>query len=217
MNNNIKKVAEEILGRTLTEKDGMNITKIETVENSLGLQLPRELRDFYLFVGNLEIFMSSFENFLEPYIKNEKLIFLEENQGVCYWGIDIRDTENNQVVFMCTDIESDNPEWYSEDVTLVDFLIILMYYQTAQGGYDCGSAVYESNFDSKEKYLQFLTDITSDYEKVVEHNGLVVYQNKGKLIWHFTDSEGNLADTIFASTRTSEDMKELEQYGFYEY
>ena len=193
----------------------MNISKIETVENSLSLKLPSVLREFHLLVGNLEMFISSFEQFVEPYIKDKMLVFLEENQGVCYWAINIQDSEN-ETVFMCTDFDTDKLEWYSEEVSLTDFLVILMYYQCAQGGYECGSAVYESNFDSKENYMQFLADITVDYKKVVEHNGLVIYQNGGKLIWHFTNEEGNLADTIFVSTRTADEMKELEKYGFRE-
>ncbi|MCL1938528.1 MAG: hypothetical protein FWF52_09070 [Candidatus Azobacteroides sp.] len=212
-NSKIRTIAENLLGRHLTEKDGMSIPEIETVENACGMKLPTALRDFYLLVGNLELFTSSFEQFIEPYIKDKMLIFLEENQGVCYWGINIRDTEN-ETVFQCTDIESDDPEGHSEEVTLTDFLIILLYYQCAQGGYEYGSAVYESNFDSRENYMQFLVNITVDYKKVVEHNELVVYQNGGKLIWHFSDEKGNLADAIFASTRTEEDMKELEIYRF---
>ena len=89
-----------------------------------------------------------------------------------------------------------------------------MYYQCAQGGYEHGSAVYESNFNSRDNYLQFLSDITVDYKKVVAHNGLVIYQNGGKLIWHFLDGKGNLADTIFVAVRTAKDIKELEIYGF---
>ena len=215
MDNKIKTIAENLLGRRLTEKDGMNISEIEKVEVSLGLKLPSALREFHLLVGNLEMFTSSFEQFVEPYIQDEMLVFLEENQGVCSWGVNIHDIEN-PTVYMCTEIEAENPEWYSEEVTLTDFLTILMYYQCAQGGYECGSAVYESNFDSKEKYVEFLANLTKDYKKVVEHNGLVIYQSGGKLIWHFTDDEGDLADTIFASTRTAEDMKELEIYGFRE-
>jgi hypothetical protein len=161
------------------------------------------------------MFISSFEQFVEPYINGEMLVFLEENQGVCYWGVNIRNPES-EIVFMCTDLETEIPEWHSEKVTLTEFLTILMHYQCAQGGYEHGSAVYENNFDSKEKYLQFLADITVGYEKVVEHNGLVVYQNGGKLIWHFVNEEGELADTIFVSTRTAKDMKELEIYGFRE-
>ena len=215
MNNKIRIIAENILGRHLTEQDGMIISEIETVEHSLGLKLPAALRDFHLLIGKLDMFISSFEQFVEPYIKGEMLVFLEENQGVCIWGINIRDSEN-ETVFMCTDFETDNPEWYSEKVSLTDFLTILMYYQVAQGGYDHGSAVYESNFDNKEAYVQFLVDITAGYNKVVEHNGLVIYQDSGKLIWHFTDEKGNLANTIFVSTRMAEGMQELETYGFEE-
>ena len=215
MYNRISIIAESLLGRHLTEKDGMNLTEIETVENSLSLKLPMVLRDFYLLVGKVDMFISSFEQFIKPYMKGEMLVFLEENQGVCIWGINIRDTEN-EPVFMCADSETDHPEWHSEEIALTDFLTLLMYYQCAQGGYGHISAVYESNFDTNEKYVQFLTEITADYKKVVKHNGVVIYQNGGKLIWHFTDEKSNLADTIFCSTRTAEEMKELEIYGFFE-
>jgi hypothetical protein len=216
MNSKIRTIAENILGRHLTEQDGTDISEIEMIEHFLGLKLPIVLRDFYLLVGKLDMFISSFEQFVEPYIKGEMLVFLEENQGVCCWGVNMRNPEN-ELVFMCTDLETENPQWYSDEVTLTEFLIILMYYQCAQGGYEHGSAVYESSFDSKEKYLQFLTDITLNYAKVVEHNGLVIYQSGGKLIWHFMNKNGDLADTIFASTQTAKDMKELEIYGFEEY
>jgi hypothetical protein len=200
MNSKIRTIAENLLGRCLTETDGINISEIETMENSLGLKFPLALREFHLLVGNLDMFTSSFEQFVEPYIKDEMLVFLEENQGVCYWGLTIHNIEN-AMVYMCTDIEAKKTEWYSEEVMLTDFLTILMYYQCAQGGYECGSAVYESNFESKEKYLAFLTNLIVDYKKVVEHNGLVIYQREGNLIWYFTDEKGNLEDTIFVSTR----------------
>lgn len=201
MNDKIKLIAESLLGRRLTPKDGLDCSEIESLEESLGMSLPDPLRDFHLLVGNLDIFISSFEEFVEPYVLGEKLVFLEENQGVCYWATDVQSTQNN-TVFVCTDIESDNHEWYSENTNLTDFIIILMYYQCAQGGYECGSAVYESNFNSVEEYNQYLSDIVVGYLKVVEHNGLVIYQKDGTLIWHFTDEEGKLADTIYTSTRT---------------
>ena len=216
MNSKIRKTAEELLGRSLTKSDGMSTLEIKKIEDSLGLKLPTVLKDFYLLVGNLEIFMSSFDDFSKPRIKNDWLVFLDENQGVCCWGVNHQDTEND-LVFQCTNIESANPEWYSAEVTLTDFLIIIMYLQCAYGGYKHGSAVYEEDFDSSEKYSQFLANITTGYKKVVEHNGIVIYQNEGKLIWHYTDDEGNLADVITASTRTVEDQKEFEPYGFRKY
>jgi len=215
MNNKIQKTAEELLGRSLTTKDGLIFSEIEMAEGALGFKLPMVLKEFYLLVGKLEIFTSSFQVFSKPYVKNDWLVFLGENQGVCCWGINLR--EKNDYVFQCTEIESDSPEWHSEEVTLEKFLTIIMYLQCAYGGYKHSSVVFESDFDSNEMYLQFLAKVTTGYKTVVEHNGLVIYQNKGILVWYFTDEEGNIADTITASTRTAEDMKELESYGFRKY
>jgi hypothetical protein len=120
MNSKMRTTAENILGRHLTEKDGLNVSEIEAVEKSLGIKLPAVLRDFHLLVGNLEMFISSFEQFVEPYINGEMLVFLEENQGVCYWGVNIQNPEN-ELVFMCTDLETEIPEWHSEKVTLTEF------------------------------------------------------------------------------------------------
>ncbi len=213
MERTIKQVAEDLLGRALTENDGMSAVEIEQTEMSLELTLPKILRDFYLLVGNVEMFISSFECFIKPTLEGDKLVFLEENQSVCYWATDALNTEN-ETVYVCNDLATDSLEWYHEEVTLNEFLRILMYYQCAQGGYEYVSAVYECNFDSREKYVKFLADAIKGYEKVVEHNGLVIYWSPRKLLWHFTDENKNMADTIFASTLTEEDMQELGQFGF---
>lgn len=212
---NIREIAENILGRALIAEDGISSGEIEQLENKLGQRLPAALKEFYLAVGQLDMFMSSFQSFPEPYVVADKIVFLEENQGVCYWGIN-QGEMGDPTVYMCTDIETTNTEWYSEELSLSSFLEIIMYYQCAQGGYEYGSAVYESNFDDREEYTTFLRRLVKDWEKVVEHNGLVIYQKEGKLIWHFTDDKGNIADTIFASVRTEAEMLQLEPYGFSE-
>ena len=101
-------------------------------------------------------------------------------------------------------------------LSLSEFLKVIMYYQCANGGNECGGAIYETNFDSKEAYIGVLNSIVADFEKVIEHNGLVIYQKEGKLVWHFTDKEGNVGDIIFASTQTEQDLRELDIYGFVE-
>lgn len=215
MKSALNEIAKSILGRNLKPKDGMSIEAITSLEHSLAIELPNELKDFYLLVGELDIFMTSFQEFIEPYLKDDKLIFLQENQAVCYWAIDIKNLDN-KTVWMSTNIESSAPEWYSENVNLYDFLKILMFYQSAQGGYPNGGAVYESNFTDRKEYLNFLEEVTHSYTKVVDHNGLVIYQQATKLIWYFTDREGNIEDIIFVSTRTYKDLKLLEQLGFSE-
>ena len=213
MSNPIKIIAEKILGRPLSKKDGMSLSKIQTIVKSLDRKLPTALKDFYRHVGKMDMFMGSFEQFIKPYMKGEMLVFLQENQEVCHWGINIHDGDN-PAVFQCADIESDNPEWYSEEVNLTDFLTVQMYYQYVQDDSGYGGMVDKNRFDNTEKYSLFLVDATTGYEKVVDHNGLVIYQNDGKMIWHFTDSDGNVAGFIFAVARTAEDMKELESHGF---
>ncbi len=213
----INDIAESILGRDLTEEDGINHIIIESLEKNLGQKIPPVLKQFYTAVGNLDMFMSSFESFPEPYIVKDKIVFLEENQGVCFWGVNRNDVDNqSKIVYVCTDIEAENPGWYSEEVSLSDFLEIVMYYQCTQGGYKHGSAIYKRNFNSGEEYISFYNHLIIGWEKVVAHNGLIIYQKNEMLIWHFTDKDGNLEDTIFASTLTDEKMKELEPYGFTE-
>lgn len=216
MSNNFQNIAETILGRDLNELDGMSTEQLKILENFLGAKLPQDLADFYLLVGNLKIFMSSFQEFVTPFIHHGKLIFLEENQGVCFWGIDMNNKEDQKSVLMCTNLEVDEPEWFPENVNLADFLKIIMYYQVAQGGYPYSSAVYESEFENHQEYATFLQEVTKHFTQVVQHNGLCIYQKQTKLIWHFTDKDDALVDIIFASTATAEDMEELEQFGFSE-
>ena len=215
MKNEIKAIAESIIGRKLTIEDGISISKIKDIENKLECKIPTELKDFYNLIGNLDMFMSSFEDFPEPYLIGNKIVFLEENQGVCYWGINKDDSES-PTVYVCTDIESENLEWYSESVNLAEFLKIIMYFQCAQGGCKHGGAIYDCNFKSKDEYVGVLNKLVHDWQKVVEHNGLVIFQNRGKLVWYFTDEQGSIGDTIFASTYSELGMKELEIYGFKE-
>jgi len=216
MKNEIKYIAESLINRDLITEDGMSISEIENVEKKLGCKIPTILKEFYNLVGNLDMFMSAFQDFPEPYLLGEKIVFLEENQGVCYWGINKDNVSELPTVYVCTDIETENFEWNSEDVNLREFLNIIMYLQCAEGGYEYGSAVYESDFENRETYEKFLSDKTVGWEKVVDHNGFVSYQKGDKLIWHFSNSEGKMEDTLYASTLTEESMTELELLGFNE-
>jgi len=131
----MKEIFEKLLERPLKQEDGINNENIETIEEILNLKLPKSLRDLYLNVGNLPCFMTSFERFLKPeelYLEKGKLIFLEENQEVCRWGININ--EENPEVFMYIQLEDDTEEEYhSENIKLSDFLNTIIYYQFTEG------------------------------------------------------------------------------------
>jgi len=211
MKNKIRIVAESLLGRCLTEEDGKNISEIESKEKSLGLIFPSALREFYLLVGDLDIFLSEPSTFVEPYMRDGKLVFMEETNFVCYWGVNIDDIKNSTVYRY--DIEVDI-EWHHTKQTLIDFLTNVMYCVCAERGYKFYSSKSESDYENKDKYLEFLANLTIDYKKVVEHDGFVLFQSGGKLIRSFIEEKGSIGDAIYVSARTAEDMKELETYGF---
>ncbi|KIA97295.1 hypothetical protein OA93_15320 [Flavobacterium sp. KMS] len=208
----IREIAEKLLGRSLTNYDGFDVETIENAETKLGQSIPAILKEFYITVGKLDIFMSSFQRFLKPedlFYEDGKLVFLEENQNVCYWGVNIADT----LVYQTQSI--DNAVWYSEEILLPDFLQMIMYGQCAEGGYPFSGAIYDMDQDELTEFIEEIT--TKDWQKVVDHNNWIIYENDRKLIWYFTDDNGNLSEDypLFVSTPTKEDfLKMEEEFGF---
>ncbi|WP_428232959.1 hypothetical protein [Flavobacterium sp.] len=212
----IKNTAEKLLGRSLKHEDGFDSDTIDKIEAQLGQKIPIALKEFYLAVGKLDIFMSSFQRFLQPedlFFEDEKLIFLEENQGVCYWGISLESKEENPLVYQMQNIENTN--WQSEEILLSGFLEMILYGQCAEGGYQFSGAIYDMDQD---ELIAFLEEIkTNSWQKVVDHNNWIVYENNRKLIWFYTDTEGKLSEDypLFVSTQTQENFLEMEkEYGF---
>ncbi|WP_409416809.1 hypothetical protein [Flavobacterium sp. PS2] len=208
----IREIAEKLLGRSLTNNDGFDVETIENAETKLGQSIPAILKEFYITVGKLDIFMSSFQRFLKPedlFYEDGKLVFLEENQNVCYWGVNIADT----LVYQTQNI--DNAVWYSEEILLPDFLQMIMYGQCAEGGYPFSGAIYDMDQDELSEFIEEIT--AKDWQKVVDHNNWIIYENDRKLIWYFTDDNGNLSEDypLFVSTLTKEDLLKMEEeFGF---
>lgn len=215
----IKEIAEKIIGRSLKVIDGINAATIAEAEGKLGVRIPEVLKEFYLLVGNMEIFMSSFDRFFQPndmYFEHDALVFVEENQAVCCWGIKKNElSQENPIIYQFND--PDNPEWYSEEIGLVDFLQLLMYYQCAQGGYEYSAALCK-NEANEDEFVTLLKHVETEWEKVVDHNHLIIYWNNEKMIWFFTDEEEAIADDmIFISAREKAGLTEMEEaYGFEE-
>jgi hypothetical protein len=76
-----------------------------SAERTLGQVLPEPLTEFYCLVGNLPQFTSAFEEFAVPEQLRDVdglLMFLDENQGVCSWGVDAQGR-----VFQCVQTRRD--------------------------------------------------------------------------------------------------------------
>lgn len=175
-----------MLNRALAKRDGFSKVLIEKTEKRLGFALPQVLRDFYLILCNNERFSQSFSRFIWPAdleLVHEKLIFLEENQGVCFWAIDLKEFNNHNFTVYQTPTDG---EFFSEHVDLKEFIRINLYYQLAQGGYaHCGTI----DVENEPKLAPVLQLLATDkaWQKVVSHNHLVIYCNKNQLIWYLTN------------------------------
>lgn len=212
----IKQIAEKLLGRSLTNNDGFGVEIIKNAEAKLGKAIPEALKTYYVTIGKLDIFMSSFQRFLKPedlFYEDGKLVFLEENQNVCYWGVDTEKKEDNPLVYQVQNI--DNAVWHSEEILLSDFLQMIMYGQCAEGGYKFSGAIYDMDLEEMPEFIEELT--TNNWQKVVDHSNWIVYENDRKLIWYYTDDNGDFSEDypILVSTLTQEDFLTMEEdFGF---
>ncbi|SKA43531.1 hypothetical protein SAMN04488128_106209 [Chitinophaga eiseniae] len=216
MENKIRFIIERLLGRSLQQEDGVPAAEIAAAEEKLGVQLAPVLKSFYLCAGMEKTVMDVFQHFAPPEdlsVENDKLVFLEENQGVCVWGLALNETDNDQaVVYQCP---YPDDQWYAEDDRLTAFLEMTLYYQFAQGGYEWVGGLYPGMDD--EDIAVVLKD-AEQWEMVVNQPGnLIIYWHRDTLVWYFPDKEGRVSETLFASSRTEEAFEEMEdRYQFKE-
>jgi hypothetical protein len=178
----VQALAEDLLGRPLTAQDGVMSESIVTAERALGRSLPAPLATFYRLVGKLPQFTDAFDNFyaLAELCDDEGLLmFLDENQVACSWGVDAQGR-----VFQCQDDDR-----YDEGLDLQAFLELIMQYQVATGGnygYDVGIP--------DDELADLLT--RDGWQETVNHNQLVIHRLHGFLIWFFQDADGKVKDNL---------------------
>ncbi|MCL2309997.1 MAG: hypothetical protein FWC42_09060 [Proteobacteria bacterium] len=199
----LQTIAEELLGRSLVAQDGMSSDDIASAERALGRALPTPLKAFYRLLGNLPQFTSAFEEFIAPLQLRHTdglLMFLDENQEVCSWGVDSQGR-----VFQCM-----NNDRFDTGLDLQTFLELILQYQVAQGsgyGYNVGLS------DSE------LADLLAQegWEKTVSHDQLLIHRLRGFLIWCFLDENGKAQDNqVFFAGLTDPPDAMKQRYGLTE-
>ncbi len=202
-------------------------------EKKLDVKFPEALKDFYLNVGKLSLFTDALEFFAKPkqiYIKGGKLVFLEENQAVLSWGIDLNDSTKETVpVYHSPNIGDPESEviWYTEALPLPEFLELIMYYQAAsadvdiqtktKGGYPLSYMGYKSDIENAEIWDKLQKELSDKWEKVVDGNGLVIYWCKYGLLLYYSvqDLDSDVDDLIYLSTRKDYDLSDFKnRFGF---
>ncbi|MCT6868763.1 hypothetical protein [Apibacter sp.] len=192
----INSLAERLLGRSLTKNDGVKPSELDKIEIKLGTTLPNILRDLYLLVGKNNMLMESFNRFALPsqlQKDGNKIVFLEENQNICYWGFEIDQENVNPKVYQ---LLNEN-EWFEEQIPLIEFIIVMLYYQCAQGGYEFFGI---SNISDED--LEIF--IHTEWEDAVRYNGLQIYWKQDCLLWYVYDHNNVRVNNLYFSARTEE-------------
>jgi len=177
-----------LLGRALTASDGTPATELAAAAARLPCPVPEPLRTFYAAVGRTPALMQGFQRFAAPHeweCLGDKLLFMEENQGVCWWA-----TDAQQQVWQTTDLDA--PDWHEEDLGLDAFLHTIAYYQMAQGGYPfCGMRACHG-FSTQGDLAALLHAMQA--QAVVDVAGLRIFTvGPQALVWYL-HAEGELAE-----------------------
>jgi hypothetical protein len=199
-----------LLGRPVSPEDGLPDAELAAASQRLGCPVPLALCAFYGAVGRRADLMGGFQRFALPQdwiCMGDKLVFLEENQGVCWWAADAQ-----QRVWQTTDLDAS--DWHEEAEGLEAFLHTIAYYQMAQGGYPfCGMRECDG-FSTPGELPALLAAMQA--QAVVDMAGLRIFTvGPQALVWYL-HSDGELAEPgLFLSALDAQHFDGLcAQWGF---
>jgi hypothetical protein len=199
-------LAAWLLGRPLAEEDGVPAGECAAAVQRLGCPLPTALEDFYLSIGRQTMITASFQRFLAPdawTLNAGKLVFLEENQGICHWA-----TDAQARVFQSASL--DTPEWNEEPATLPEFLRVLLYYQMAQGGYPHCGMIPATDFSTPQEVQSRIDAIGA--RLVVDMAGLRIFvAAEQTLLWYLHGEDAMPEPGLFLSALREEEFQRISE------
>ena len=177
-----------LLGRPLRPEDGVPEADLAAAARRLRCPVPPALHAFHAAVGRHAGLMDGFQRFapLQDWeCLDDKLLFLEENQAVCWWATDARGR-----VWQTADLDA--PDWHEEPVALDGFLHAIAHYQMAQGGYPfCGLRESEGFADPGE--LASLLE-AMHAQPVVDLAGLRIFSVGPQALAWYLNADGKPAE-----------------------
>ena len=131
-------------GYPLTQRAEAPLKTIREAEQRLGIKVPQSLRDYYLE----QRFNKSCNRLLTPKdweVDQTRLMFMEENQRVLWWGVSVRNPDNQDPP-VSQGLNDDPIPWYREHAKCSVFLAMMLHYQAVNGGFRfCGSAYFDED------------------------------------------------------------------------
>lgn len=128
-------------GYPLTERTALSTTVLAGAERRLGVKIPAALREYYRIAGRERRFNTAHNRLLPPSdwsLDQKRLIFMEENQAVVYWGVSIRNPDSDDPP-ASQGINNEPITWHPENRKCSGFLTEMLHYQAVCGGFRfCG-------------------------------------------------------------------------------
>ena len=125
-------------GVRLSDEHRSSSAEIDEAEKRLDLFVPQSLRDFYLVAGR-ETRINQFYNRLIPpdkwTVDASRLVFLEENQSIVYWGVPVKHSlEVDAPVFQGVNRGPEGIVWHEEHDHCSEFLKVMAVWHATYGG-----------------------------------------------------------------------------------
>jgi len=106
-------------------------------ERRLGVRVPAALGDYYLIAGRERRFNACHNRLLPPAdwsIDQKRLIFMEENQAVIWWGASVRNPDSEDPP-VSQGLNDEPITWRPEHRRCSVFLSVMLHYQAVMGGF----------------------------------------------------------------------------------
>jgi hypothetical protein len=161
-------------------------SEIAAAEECHSWRLPRLLREYYLRAGRFSEINESLDRLLSPgelWSEAEWLVFYEENQGACAWGVKQSDTslDDPPVYQGVCDPDTDQWTWYAEHPRLSDFFVATFYWQLAST--EAYGVDERDTFEIDEEVLAAIRRQWLREEVDGEVVGFEVYRRGTQVLW----------------------------------
>lgn len=194
-------------GYPLRKTHGMPASVIDKAAARLGVQIPASLRAYYAVAGHQKRFNRSCQRFLHPSqwsIDAGKLIFLEENQRVCWWAVSARAPPvQDPAIYQSANEET--LEWNLEDRRCSRFIQVMLHYQAvADAMHYCASC---------EATVETVAVLDADWAFAGAVGQLQAFHRQNQVICLLPGEELGCMPNImiFAGAKTRADLAEIEE------
>jgi hypothetical protein len=128
-------------GFPLGRSHAVETSALDKTEQRLGHAVPRALRAHYEVAGNERQFNRSMQRFLPPskwFVDQGRLVFLEENQSVRWWGVSLKSRGAKDPAVYQGLRHDDEIEWNKEHDKCSTFISVILHYQAVSDGFKSG-------------------------------------------------------------------------------